>query len=86
MFHTARLPGALTHQVVAGRAATDTADTAMPIRLLRQSVRHARPPPLALGACRPGAPALDHRTGLERAVDPTQARPSVLVRHAIPST
>ena len=40
-FHTARLPEALTHQVVAGRAAMDTAQTAMrpPIRLLRQSMR-----------------------------------------------
>ena len=39
-FPTAQLPGALTHQVVAGRAVASTAETATrpPTRLLRQRV------------------------------------------------
>ena len=42
-FPTAQLPGALIHQVVAGRAVTSSAETVArpPTRLLRQSVRTA---------------------------------------------
>ena len=44
LFPTAQLPGALTHQVVEGRAVTSSVETAVrpPTRLLRQSV-HALP-------------------------------------------
>ena len=45
LFPTAQLPGALTHQVVEGRAVTSSVETAVrpPTRLLRQSVRTALP-------------------------------------------
>ena len=58
-------PKAFIHQglAVAGRAVTATAETAThPPDSLAMTER-ARPYPLALGACRPGAAAFDRRTG-----------------------
>ena len=62
-FPTTQLPEVLTYQVVAGRAVTPTAETAARVCALRLELACydmcARPYPLALGACRPGAAALD---------------------------
>ena len=85
-----QLPEALTHQVamVAGRAVTSTAETAVrpPTRLLRQSVHGLTRSHWARAGQEPLHSTVYRTcTGLEQAVDMIQARPLVLVRHAIPS-